>query len=130
MYWSTFSFALQPPILTTFRSNLGPLPTLAMSPIDVAIIGEGPAGLSAASALARQLHTAVVFDSQVYRNAGSTSVHMVPGWENKDLKDFRASAQSDILANYSTVEFSNEGVAMIEKKDDAHCLVSDVNGKE
>ncbi|KAI0174127.1 hypothetical protein BJ166DRAFT_574445 [Pestalotiopsis sp. NC0098] len=101
-----------------------------MSLIDVAIIGGGPAGLSAASTLARQLHTAVVFDSQVYRNAKSTSMHMVPGWENKDPKDFRASARSDVLANYSTVEFTNVGVATIEKKDDAHFLVSDVNGKE
>ncbi|RYP22479.1 hypothetical protein DL767_009051 [Monosporascus sp. MG133] len=38
---------------------------------DVAIIGGGPAGLTAASTLARQRHTAVVFDSKSYRNAGA-----------------------------------------------------------
>lgn len=127
--WSTFLSALHPPFLTTFQYNLDPLPSSIISLIDVAIIGGGPAGLSAASTLARQLHTAVVFDSQVYRNAKSTSVHMVPGWENRDAKDFRASARSDVLANSSTVEFANVGVATIEKKDDAHFLVFDVSGK-
>ncbi|PSD86665.1 hypothetical protein C7G64_19140, partial [Acinetobacter baumannii] len=101
-----------------------------MTLIDVAVIGGGPAGLSAASTLARQLHTVTVFDSQVYRNARSSSMHMVPGWENKDPKDFRASAKNDIVANYSTVEFTNLGVTKIEKKNDAHFMVSDSNGKE
>lgn len=128
-YWSTFSSALYPSVLATFQSNLDPLRTSKIPLIDVAIIGGGPAGLSTASTLARQLHAAVGFDSQVHRNAKYTSMHMVPGWENKDPKDFRASARSDVLANYSTVEFANVGVATIEKKDGAHFIVSDVNGK-
>lgn len=129
-YWSTFSSALHPSVLATFQSNLDPLRTSTKPLIDVAIIGGGPAGLSTASTLARQPNAAVGFDSQAYRNAKSTSMHMVPGWGNEDPKDFRASARSDVLANYSTVEVTNVNVALIDKKHDAHFIVSDVNGKE
>ncbi|KAK6076983.1 thioredoxin reductase-like protein 1 [Seiridium cupressi] len=95
---------------------------------DAAIIGGGSAGLSAAATLARQLHTAVVFDSKVYRNARSYHMHMVPGWENRDPKEFRAIAKQDDLTNYSTIRFADVGVEEIEKTD-SHFLVSDVSGK-
>ncbi|KAI0169964.1 FAD/NAD(P)-binding domain-containing protein [Hypoxylon sp. FL1284] len=98
--------------------------------IDVAIIGGGPAGLTAAGTLARQLHTAVVFDSQSYRNARATQIHMVPTWENKNPKEFRASAKSDILSNYSTIQFSDMPVTKIEKQTDSHFVVWDGSGKE
>lgn len=101
-----------------------------MEMIDVAIIGGGPAGLTAAGTLARQLHTAVVFDSQVYRNAKATHMHMVPGWENRDPKEFRASAKRDIISNYMTLQFSDVAVAKIEKKSDSHFVVMDANNKE
>lgn len=39
-----------------------------MNFIDVAIVGGGPAGLTAANTVARQLHTAVVYDDCEYRN--------------------------------------------------------------
>jgi gliotoxin/aspirochlorine biosynthesis thioredoxin reductase len=49
-----------------------------MNFIDVAIIGGGPAGLIAAATLARQLHTAVVFDAKSYRNVNASSIYIVP----------------------------------------------------
>ncbi|KAI1384596.1 uncharacterized protein F4822DRAFT_367754 [Hypoxylon trugodes] len=101
-----------------------------MEPIDVAIIGGGPAGLTAAGTLARQLHTAVVFDSGSYRNVKATQIHMVPTWENKDPKEFRATARGDILANYSTIQFSDTAVSKVEKQSDSQFVVWDGNGKE
>ncbi|QSZ32071.1 hypothetical protein DSL72_001640 [Monilinia vaccinii-corymbosi] len=72
---------------------------------DVAIIGGGPSGLTAAGALARQVHTAVVFDTQTYPKAG-------------------------ILARYSTIQFIDIGVTSIEKKSDSHFKLVDANEKE
>ncbi|KAI1077142.1 FAD/NAD(P)-binding domain-containing protein [Whalleya microplaca] len=98
--------------------------------IDVAIIGGGPAGLTAAATLARQLHTAVVFDSKSYRNAKATSMHMVPTWENKSPSEFRSSAKRDVQSNYSTIQFADIPVTKVEKKNDSHFQVWDDNGKE
>ncbi|AEO63290.1 uncharacterized protein THITE_2108328 [Thermothielavioides terrestris NRRL 8126] len=98
--------------------------------IDIAIIGGGPAGLTAAATVARQLHTAVVFDNHRYRNARSSHMHMVPTWDHKDPKDFRAAIKRDILDRYSTIQFADVGVAKIEKKSDSHFHVVDESGKE
>lgn len=98
--------------------------------IDVAIIGGGPAGLTAAATLARQLHTAVVFDSKSYRNAKASHMHMVPGWEDKNPRDFRATTKSDIVSNYSSIQFADVAVSKIEKKSDAHFAVLDADDKE
>ncbi|KAI0972068.1 FAD/NAD(P)-binding domain-containing protein [Xylaria arbuscula] len=101
-----------------------------MSFIDVAVIGGGPAGLTAAATLARQLHTAVVFDSKSYRNANATNMHMVPGWENKNPADFRSTTRTDVESNYSTIEFADVAVNKIEKVSDAHFKLWDANDKE
>ncbi|KGQ10197.1 Thioredoxin reductase [Beauveria bassiana D1-5] len=68
-----------------------------MSPVDALIIGAGPAGLAAALALARQLHTAVVFDSSLFRNACSTHMHTIPTWDHKDPAAFRGATRKEIL---------------------------------
>ncbi|KAI0145337.1 hypothetical protein GGR57DRAFT_480467 [Xylariaceae sp. FL1272] len=96
---------------------------------DVAIIGGGPAGLTAAATLARQLHTAVVFDSKTYRNSKAKSMHMVPGWENKAPDEFRSVTRSDISSNYSTIEFCDVEVTKITKEDSRFKLY-DTNEKE
>ncbi|KAI0893442.1 hypothetical protein F4806DRAFT_488387 [Annulohypoxylon nitens] len=101
-----------------------------MDLIDVAIIGGGPAGLTAAGTLARQLHTAVVFDSGNYRNAKATKMHMVPTWENKNPRDFRESARRDIESQYSTIQYADIPVTRVEKKNDAHFKIWDGNNKE
>lgn len=98
--------------------------------IDVAIIGGGPAGLTAAATLARQLHTAVVFDSKSYRNANATSMHMVPGWENKNPQEFRSITKADIQSNYSTIQFADVEVTKIDKESDSHFKILDKNDKQ
>lgn len=96
--------------------------------IDVAIIGGGPAGLTAAATLARQLHTAVVFDSGSYRNAPSAHMHMVPAWDHRDPAEFRAATKRDILARYAEfIKFEDIRVENIEKVGDAHFKVRDAS---
>ncbi|KAM3541938.1 hypothetical protein ARSEF1564_005181 [Beauveria bassiana] len=68
-----------------------------MSPVDALIIGAGPAGLAAALALTHQLHTAVVFDSSLFRNACSTHMHTIPTGDHKDPAAFRGATRKEIL---------------------------------
>lgn len=95
--------------------------------IDVAIIGGGPAGLSAANTLARQLHSAVVYDDNTYRNAASNHMHMVLTWDHKNPEDYRSAARKNILDNYSTIQFASVSVLKIDKKSDFHFEVHDSN---
>lgn len=95
---------------------------------DVAIIGGGPAGLAAAVTLARQLHTAVVFDSKQYRNAKATSMHMIPGHEGKSPEQFRRESREG-LSKYPTIEFHEARIDKVEKKTDSEFLLTDSTGK-
>jgi thioredoxin reductase len=70
---------------------------------DTLILGGGPAGLSTALGLARQLYSVVVFDSQQYRNAPAQRMHNVLSWDHKSPEEFRASARANILERYDTV---------------------------
>src|SRR6185437_10452876 len=69
---------------------------------DVLIIGAGPSGLSTATGIARQLHTAVVFDSGVYRNAKTQHMHNVLGWDHRNPAELRAAARADLTSRYSS----------------------------
>ena len=72
-----------------FASVLGLLSlvnALAITPrphFDVIVIGGGPAGLSALSGLARVRRKALLIDSGEYRNAQTTHMHDVIGWDGK-----------------------------------------------
>lgn len=98
-------------------------------PVDVLIIGGGPAGLTAALTLARQRHTAVVFDSHIYRNASSNHIHTVITWDHKDPKEFRAAARENIAAGYETVTFRDVGVETLRKAEDGSFAATDTEGK-
>ncbi|KAI0379581.1 hypothetical protein F5Y04DRAFT_259416 [Hypomontagnella monticulosa] len=55
------------------------------------IIGGGPTSLVIATRLARQLYSAVIFDSGVYRNTLTKhKQHNVPTWDHWDPAEFRA----------------------------------------
>ena len=100
--------------------------------LDALIIGGGPAGLTAALTLARQVHTAVVFDSGSYRNEGSKHMHTVLTWDHKDSKDFRAAARKNILDGYQTIQFEDVEVKTVRKNDTAEgglIEATDANGK-
>ncbi|KAK8050910.1 hypothetical protein PG993_002295 [Apiospora rasikravindrae] len=91
------------------------MPTPSSIVVDVLILGAGPAGLSAAAALARQLHTAVVFSSARFRNERARHMHNVPGWDHRDPAQFRAATRGQILARYGTVRFWDGEVVRIAK---------------
>jgi gliotoxin/aspirochlorine biosynthesis thioredoxin reductase len=97
---------------------------------DVLIIGGGPAGLSAAYGLTRLLHSVVIFDSGVYRNARSSHMHVVPTWDHRDSKDFRAASRKDLLARYNTVQFQDVKVESMARTDAGLFRAIDATNKE
>lgn len=98
---------------------------------DVLIIGAGPSGLSAATGLARQLHTAVVFDSGVYRNAKTNHMHNVLGWDHRNPTDLRAAGRADLSNRYSTIQFQNTSIETIWRLDDKQLFEArDAHGKQ
>ncbi|KAL4745016.1 hypothetical protein BDW72DRAFT_69413 [Aspergillus terricola var. indicus] len=85
---------------------------------DALIIGAGPAGLSTALGLARQTYSAIVFNSNQFRNAFSERMHNVVTWDHKPPSDFRAAARDDIESRYNTIHFKNAKIVSAAKKDD------------
>ncbi len=102
----------------------------ATSPLlDVLIIGGGPAGLSVATSVARQLYTAAVFDSGVYRNALATHMHNVATWDHRHPSEFRQKARKDILKRYTTIQFQDAGINTVKKTDNGQFQATDTKGK-
>ncbi|KAF2971139.1 hypothetical protein GQX73_g2439 [Xylaria multiplex] len=98
--------------------------------VDVLILGGGPAGLAVAGGLARQLHTAVVFSSGSFRNAGTQHMHNVSGWDHENPADFRAKTMADIMSRYSTIQFRDVGVTSVRKLENGRFeAVDDVGDK-
>ncbi|KAF2102377.1 FAD/NAD(P)-binding domain-containing protein [Rhizodiscina lignyota] len=101
---------------------------------DCLVVGGGPAGLTAAATLVRLRRSAVVFDSKAYRNAGAHAMHMVPGFDHADPKDFRKIAREQLLSRYKTIEFQEGNVvsaAQVELGDDTGAAfeLRDENGR-
>jgi thioredoxin reductase len=97
---------------------------------DALIIGAGPAGLSAATGLARQLHTTAIFNTSVFRNSKTNHMHNVVGWDHRDPADFRAKARQDLMARYSsTVQFHDVGIESVSKRDDGRFEARDEKGR-
>lgn len=97
--------------------------------IDVLIIGGGPGGLSVATGVARQLYTAVVFDSMVYRNMRTDHMHNVLTWDHRSPGDFRAKGRADLAARYNTVTFENTKIDSIKRLDTGHFEATDAKGR-
>ncbi len=97
--------------------------------VDALIIGGGPAGLTAALTLARQLHTVVVFDSGHYRNAASNHIHTVLTWDHKDPNEFRAAARENIISGYQTTTFRDVAIEKLRKTEDGLFEATDKDNK-
>jgi thioredoxin reductase len=92
---------------------------------DVLIIGAGPAGLSTALGLARQTYSAIVFNSNQYRNAFAERMHNVVTWDHKPPSEFRAAARENIESRYNTIQFKTATIVSAAKKDDGTFEVID-----
>jgi thioredoxin reductase len=87
-----------------------------MAPMtDVLIIGGGPAGLTVASTLARQIQTCIVFDDGTYRNKASNDMHMVLTADRSSPTAYRTKAREELLHNYDTVSFQETTVTKVTK---------------
>ena len=130
---SAFQVSLVPSRFTsTFYTSAVPSnnSSMAANPLlDVLIIGGGPAGLSAATGLARQLYTAVVFDSGVYRNQLAKHMHNVLTWDHQNPADFRKKGREDILKRYATISFQDTEVKSVAKSVKGHFELEDAQGK-
>ncbi|KAJ5143321.1 FAD-dependent pyridine nucleotide-disulfide oxidoreductase [Penicillium bovifimosum] len=79
---------------------------------DVIVVGGGPAGLSALSGVSRVRRTALLLDSQEYRNAPTREMHDVIGNDGTPPAAFRTLAREQI-SKYPTAHFKNETVESI-----------------
>ncbi|KAJ5665114.1 uncharacterized protein N7477_007562 [Penicillium maclennaniae] len=82
---------------------------------DVLIIGGGPAGLSAALALARQQQSSIIFDAGTYRNDPAAYMHLIPGFDHIKPSEYRDKAKDNILSSYDHVQFQNTTVSSVQK---------------
>jgi hypothetical protein len=97
--------------------------------VDVLIVGGGPAGLSAATALSRLMHPCIIFDHGVYRNDRTKHMHNVPTWDHKDPEDFRKAARKDLTDRYKTTSFVHAKVEKLTKLPDGGFEALDTAGK-
>ena len=81
---------------------------------DVAIIGAGFAGLSAALMLGRYLRTTVIFDGGKSRNHTSNAVHGYLGFENSSPEELLQKAWEDV-GQYRSVKVVRERVVKVTK---------------
>ncbi|RBR26307.1 uncharacterized protein FIESC28_00952 [Fusarium coffeatum] len=95
---------------------------------DVLIIGGGPAGLSMATTLARQVYSILILDSGIYRNAPTKHMHNVPGFDHVDPASFRAKAREDLQKRYESVEFKSATISTVRKTDDGVFEAVDSDG--
>ncbi|CAG8057023.1 unnamed protein product [Penicillium salamii] len=98
---------------------------------DVIVVGGGPAGLSALSSVSRVRRTALLIDSQEYRNAPTREMHDVIGNDGTPPAVFRGLAREQI-SKYPTAHFANETVETIvpwTKGDYSAFTVTDSQGK-
>ncbi|WP_028659871.1 NAD(P)/FAD-dependent oxidoreductase [Nocardioides insulae] len=94
---------------------------------EVVIVGGGPAGLQAATTLARVHRHALLIDSGEYRNAPADAMHNFLGHDGQTPADFRAAARAD-LAAYDTVDLRTEKVTSIEARDDDGFVLTTPSG--
>jgi thioredoxin reductase len=84
---------------------------------DAIVIGGGPAGLAAATWLARYRRKVLVLDSGEYRNAAVTKAHGYLGTDAFDPRALRDQAHGD-LARYATVEVRRSRAVRVTRAGD------------
>ncbi|OJJ45942.1 hypothetical protein ASPZODRAFT_133808 [Penicilliopsis zonata CBS 506.65] len=96
---------------------------------DCLIVGGGPAGLATALAMGRANRTALVVDSQQYRNQGAPAMHTVLSRDGTPPGEFRRLSQAQIEAKYPLISFRAETVVAVAKTDDGGFTLTDSTGQ-
>lgn len=99
-----------------------------MKSYDVAIIGGGPAGLSAALVLARARRSTIVFDAGTPRNASSPGVYGFPSRDGVLPAKLKAMVRGE-LANYGYVDSVPSTIRRLEPYNAHGYLVEDDRGQ-
>ncbi|KAF3483158.1 uncharacterized protein GIQ15_02482 [Arthroderma uncinatum] len=90
----------------------------------------GPAGLAVALGLCRAVRTAVVFDSQTYRNSLTDHMHNVSTWDHSKPQDYRAAARRELTeGRYNTVTLADVALRKIWKLESGEFEATDAGGK-
>lgn len=96
---------------------------------DVLILGAGPAGLGAATALSRQMFTTMIFDSQLYRNDPTQHMHNLPGFDHVAPSAFRAASRKELTGRYKTNTFVTRKVTDLRKNEEGLFEARDAEGQ-
>lgn len=94
---------------------------------DCAIIGGGPAGLSAALVLGRARRKVIVFDDNHPRNRVIRETHGFITRDGISQTEFKRLALRD-LAQYDSVDIRNERIEVIRNKDKTHFELATEDG--
>lgn len=90
---------------------------LAPKIYDALILGAGPAGLSAALALARVKRTALVLSSNKFRNEGIKEVHTVLGHDKRHPAEIRMLGRQQIEAYGPEIEFADGEAVQVRQRE-------------
>src|SRR6187200_693068 len=108
----------------TGKNNNNENNTNAEQVFDIAIIGGGFAGLSAALLLGRYIRPTIIFDSGNTRNSVTRQVHGYLGYENVCPKQLIKKAWKDTI-QYKSIKVINEKVEKVHKHKDSFLLMTD-----
>lgn len=99
-----------------------------MNAYDVAIIGGGPAGLSAALVLARARRSVILFDAGKPRNVYSPGVYGFPSRDGVSPANLKAMVRRE-LANYGGVDIIASAVNRFEANERGRYIIEDDSGR-
>lgn len=105
--------------------------SIHQSPVDVAVIGAGAAGLQAAQTLGRMRRRTLVLGSGRYRNDPAAQMHNMLGHDGTPPAALREAARAD-AARYPDVAFLEREVVRVEESGDGftlHLAAGDVDGE-
>ncbi|MET3859386.1 thioredoxin reductase [Dietzia sp. 2505] len=92
------------------------MPSPTPTAVEVAVIGAGPAGLTAALVLGRQKRTVVLIDAGQPRNAPATEMHMYLGLDGRPPEQLRSVGMEEV-AGHPNVEIVHSTVTGLEVTD-------------